>query len=405
MKILFVTHFNQVPGEKGNSRFIYLANSFVQNNNSVEIITTSFSHRTKCQREVTEDELKKLSYKLTMLYEPGYKKNVSLKRFYSHYILGKNLKKYLNRMEEKPDVIYCSVPSLDVAKQAAKYAKKNNIRFIIDVQDIWPEAFKMVFNVPILSNIIYFPMKKQADYIYKSADDIVAVSETYANRAAIVNKKYNKKLSVFLGTDLAYFDKCRDENLVQYDDNKIRLAYIGTLGHSYDLTNVIDAIAMLKEKGRENIKFVVMGDGPLKEKFENYAREKNIDCEFTGRLEYPKMVGILCSCDIAVNPISKGAAQSIINKVGDYAASGLPVINTQECKEYRDLVENYNMGYNCNNNDAIDLSDKIEELITNTEKMKELGKNNRKLAEEKFDRRTTYQEIIKLVEENDEKNS
>ena len=72
-----------------------------------------------------------------------------------------------------------------------------------------------------------------------------------------------------------------------------------------------------------------MGDGPLKEEFENYAEEKKVDCQFTGRLEYEKMVGLLCSCDIAVNPIKKGSAGSIINKVGDYAAAGLPVINTK----------------------------------------------------------------------------
>ena len=57
-----------------------------------------------------------------MLKEPGYTKNVSFKRFYSHYVMGRNLRKYLSN-RKKPDVIYCAVPSLDVAKTAAKYAK------------------------------------------------------------------------------------------------------------------------------------------------------------------------------------------------------------------------------------------------------------------------------------------
>ena len=49
---------------------------------------------------------------------------------------------------------------------------KNDVRFIIDVQDIWPEAFKIILNIPVLSDIIYYPMKKQADYIYSAADEI-----------------------------------------------------------------------------------------------------------------------------------------------------------------------------------------------------------------------------------------
>lgn len=63
---------------------------------------------------------------------------------------------------------------------------------MIDIQDIWPEAFKMVFNVPIISDLIFYPMKKMADYIYSRADSIVAVSDTYADRASTVNKEYEQ---------------------------------------------------------------------------------------------------------------------------------------------------------------------------------------------------------------------
>ena len=54
----------------------------------------------------------------------------------------------------------------------------------------------------------------------------------------------------------------------------VRIAYIGTLGHSYDIPLVINSIKYLNEKGINNLKFIIMGDGPLKEEFENYAEEK-----------------------------------------------------------------------------------------------------------------------------------
>lgn len=395
-KIIIISQFTSIPGENELGRFRYLINLLDKEKFKIEFITTNFYHRDKVHRKYNTDI--KTDYKFTMLNEPGYKKNVSLKRFYSHYLLSKELKKYLENVEEKPDIIYCAVPSLDVAKVAAKFAKENNIRFIIDVQDLWPEAFKMVFKIPIISDLILYPMEKQADYIYSKADDIVAVSDTYAERAVKVNKKYKNKISVFLGTDLDYFDKLKKENEIVPFDNNIRIAYIGTLGHSYDIKTVIDAIKILNDKGLKNILFVVMGNGPLKEQFEVYAKEKNVNCEFTGRLDYNEMVGKLCSCDIAVNPITKGAAQSIINKVGDYAASGLPVVSTQECEEYRKIVEKYNIGFNVENNNAMDLAEKLEKLYNNKELRKQMGKNNRKLAEEKFDRKKTYKEIISLLE-------
>ena len=116
-------------------------------------------------------------------------------------------------------------------------------------------------------------------------------------------------------------------------------------------------------------------------------------------LSYDKMCSLLNICDITVNPITHKAAQSIINKHADYAASGLPVVNTQENREYRDLVKEYQMGLNCNNNDAVDMSRKIRQLIDNTDLRIKMGKNARRCAEEKFDRKNTYKKIVDLIEE------
>lgn len=381
--------------ESNNSRFVYIAKLLAMSkNNNVEIITSDFNH-TKKEKF---NKIGKLDgVKITACHEPGYPKNVCLKRFNSHKKLSKNIKEYLEK-RRKPDIIYCAIPSLAVGKIVAQYAEKNGVRFVIDIQDLWPEAFKMVFKIPLLSNAIFYPMKRQANYIYKCADNIIAVSETYCNRALKVNKKVKKGLSVFLGTDLNYFDECAKKNKVEFDDDLVRIAYIGTLGHSYNIPIVIDAIRYLNDKGINNIRLIVMGDGPLKEKFESYARKKQIDAEFLGRLEYAKMVGTLCSCDIAVNPISRGAAQSIINKVGDYAAAGIPVVNTQENNEYRNLVEEYKIGFNCENNNSNDLAEKINILWNDEKSRKEFGNNNRKLAEKKFNRNRTYNEIVKLME-------
>ncbi len=394
--ILMVTHFTQVPGEKGNSRFKYISELISEKDVKLEVVTTSFSHREKASRYIKKEDLDLLKYKLTMIDEPGYKKNVSIKRFYSHYIMSKNLSKYL-KDRKKPDVIYCSVPSIDVAYVVAKYANKNNIRLIIDIQDLWPEAFKMVLNIPLASNLLFKPMEHRVNYIYKSADTIIAVSETYSKRALKVNDKCKKVESVFLGTDFNYFDSVlNDENIVKPND-EIWIVYIGTLGHSYDIPTVIDALKIVKEKGIENIKFLVIGDGPLKGRFENYAKENNIDALFYGRLEYEKMVQYLKVSDIAVNPITKGSAGSIINKVGDYAAAGLPVLNTQESYEYRKLIDQFKCGINCRNGDSVDLSDKIILLCNNKELRLDMGENNRNLGELKFDRNKTYKKIIELI--------
>jgi glycosyltransferase involved in cell wall biosynthesis len=175
------------------------------------------------------------------------------------------------------------------------------------------------------------------------------------------------------------------------------VTYIGTLGHSYNITCILDAMAILKEDGYERIKFLIMGDGPLMPDFERHAKQKDVNAQFTGRLSYSEMVANLVNSDVAVNPINDYAAQSIINKVGDYAAAGLPVISTQQTSEYRNLVEAYNIGYNCSNDDPADIAKSILELYRNPTLCAEMGRNNRKLAEEKFDRAKTHDTIYELI--------
>lgn len=393
-RVLIIAHFCSEFDGSGNNRFNYLVERLSSENKEihVELMTSDFSHNNKKKRKKVDINV--TNYKLTLIEEPIYKKNISIKRFFSHYVMARNLEKMLTKIG-KPDVIYCAVPSLDVAYTAAKYATDNKIKFIIDVQDLWPEAYKLLFKLPIFSDVLYYPMARKAKKIYQSADNIIAVSETYLEKALQYNDNAKDNAVVFLGTDLELFDKLKIENKHKKENaNEIWLAYVGTLGHSYDLTIVIQALRILKEK---DIRLIVMGDGPLKEKFELLAKKYSVKVDFMGRLPYAKMVGVLSSCDIAINPISKGAAQSIINKHGDYAAAGLPVINTQESAEYQELVMDYSMGLNCDNNSPEDVAEKILYMVENTDKRHEMAANSRLLAEKKFDRQHTYKRIIELI--------
>ena len=381
--------------EGNNSRFIYLANLLSEKENiNVEIVTSNFLHG-PYRHAVKVDQPD--NFRITAIEEPGYQKNISLKRFFSHAKLAKNIGNYL-KTRAVPDCIYCAVPSLDVANVAAKYCKENNVKFIVDIQDLWPEAFKMVFNVPVLSDIIFYPMKRQADNIYVQADEIVAVSNTSCKRALEVNKQCGKALTVYLGTNVEDFDNnTKLETLIEKNDDRLWLMYCGSLSHSYDLKTVIDALTILKDKNKKVPFFVIMGDGVKKDEFEVYAKQKNVDCLFTGKLEYADMCSVLCKGDIVVNPIIASSPASIINKHGDYAASGLPVLNTQASVEYRQLVDYYEMGFNCKPASAQDLADKILVLSENEKLRMQMGKNARKCALEKFDRKNTYMKILNTV--------
>lgn len=391
--ILMIAHFaaSLQPGD--NNRFLYLARR-LSALARVELVTSDFYHGGKCRRGPVDGGF---PFRVTLLHEPGYRKNISLRRLFSHWVFGRSVVHYLKK-RQPPDAIYCAVPSLNAAGAAARYAKRRGIPFFVDVQDLWPEAFEMVFPMKPLGRILFAPMAAAARRIYAGADGLAAVSDTYLRRALRENPGCKVAHAVFLGTDLAAFrSHVRTHPIPDKDPGQFWLAYCGTLGSSYDLPCVMRALAILQGRGYRNIVLQVMGDGPLRETFRNCADELGVDVRFRGRLPYGEMCALLAVCDGAVNPIRAGSAASVINKHADYAAAGLPVINSQESPEYRALVSGYQMGLNCTCGSPEDMADKLAVLLDHPEERGRMSENALRCGEERFDRAKTYGALIRMI--------
>ena len=398
--IVLIANYWHFEKEKSSSRYRSFANILCKEYD-LEVVTSTFCHMQKKQRETEELQLDALPYRMKLCFEKGYSKNISLRRIFSYTEFGKNVSKYL-KTRKRPDLIIVSVPSLAVADYVGKYAKRNGIPIIVDIQDLWPEAFKMALHVPIVSDLLFSPMMRQANRIYARADVIMAVSDTYVSRGKQVNTTADT-LSIYIGTDYSLVEekvrKIESKIELIKETDKFIIGYIGALGHSYDIRGVIDAIKLLQDDGfGDDILFRVMGDGVCRTEFESYAEKCGVNCEFTGMLEYGKMMKMLMLCDVAVNPIVGSSVSSIINKVSDYAAAGIPVVNTQNSLEYRKLLIDYDAGINVENGNTRALADAIQKYYCDEAYRTQCGLNNKKLFNEKFDREKNYPKLLRTIE-------
>lgn len=400
MNVLIISNFSGLPTDQNEERFTCVARLLTERGHKVSMIVSDFNHEGKDYRQQPISQHPQIP--VTLIHEPCYNRNVSLKRLYAHHKWGGNVKRFLDELVEKPNVIICAMPSLTAAKKASEFASKNKIKFVVDLQDLWPEAFAMAIKNKVLQKC-FLPMKWYVDKIYASADLAVAVSDTYVNRILEVNKKLTSGISVFLGNNGEEFDKGRAKYKLDRAEDEIIVGYIGNMSTSYDMPCVMDALAKVKERGnvKKPIRFVLVGGGVDEGKFKSYAERVYPNTTFLGRKSYQEMAGLLCGYDIVVNPIVKGSVASIINKVGDYTLSGKPVVNTQESDEYRKLVEDYNCGINCECGNSDEVADAIEKLALDESLRKEMGKNSLRLGSEKFDRRYTYMKIVDAIEQLD----
>lgn len=400
-KIAVISMGVKLDNEKGYSRFRYIGDFLSDAGYQVDLITTTFQHWEKAQRNL--DEIKKENYKfnLKFIYEPGYKKNIDLRRIRSHRIAAKNLRQLLEK-EGDYDLIYCEIPPNDVALAAAEYAKSKGIPFVPDVNDLWPEAMRMVLDIPVISDVLFYPLLRDAEKVYSLVSGIIGTSDEYRDRP-LKNQKLNvPKKTVYVGNEIAEFDAGVAEYgpQISKDEEEFWVSYAGTIGTSYDIKTMVLAGKELLNRSKSQIKIKILGGGPLKEELEVLAKEqKCTNVEFVGYAPYPKMAAYLAKSDLLVNSFVKKAPQSIVTKIGDYLAAGKPMINTCMSPEFRNKVEHDGFGINIMPEDVNVLADAIEKLYEDEAGRTEMGKRARTIAEEQFDRPQSYKKIIELIEE------
>jgi hypothetical protein len=385
MSKVIVAHFTDVELINSNNRFDYIRNKLTLND--FLFVTSSFSHRSKLKRIIRKGVTKDL-IKVKLCYEMPYNRNTSILRLISHFIFGLNVFFYLIKM--RPKLIYCSYPSISLAFFCSLYKiiyKK--CKLILDVQDLWPESFLMISDklyIRFISNYYYLVN----NFIFKNIDELVTVSNTFTEY--LVNKyKITKKTStVFIGTDINAYK-------VNKRSKVFSIVYVGNLSKSYDIKkflNIYKDINFSKE-----VIFDIYGTGDDKEMLENHAAINNINVNFKGFVSIEELQNNLSKYSLAVNPIIKSSSATIINKVADYAAAGLPVINTQNSKEYMKYLKIYNSGESFDiDNDQSKIASFILSLSNDNKLVNFYSKGAYNFAKDLFDRNTTYKKIFTLLE-------
>lgn len=398
MRILILSNQVPMPDEQRNMRINTLYNMLVESGHEVTVLTSCFNHYDKAMR--TQDNCYD-NFNVVLLNERGYKKNISFKRLLSQKDFARNAKKWFLINYRNIDCVFAVVPTYEATYNVGKICNKHNIPLIIDVEDLWPEAMRVVFRNKLIYKALLWPIKRLANKTYSLANSLTAVSQKYLNRAVLSNKEATNNTIVYLGVDSKKFFEGQNKYASTFakSKNEFWVCYIGTLGTSYDLKTLFDAMKRIRELGLNNVKCKVLGKGPDEETLINYAKLNNIMVDFVGFLDYEKMAGFLNKCDLMVNPIKSTASQSVINKVGDYFASGKPVLNSCTNKEMMELIDNYNVGFNYNSNDSVELSRLIIKLFEDSDLRSKQGENAFALFKERFDRYSSYKTIIKQIEQ------
>lgn len=289
------------------------------------------------------------------------------------------------------DLVFATSTPLTVGIPGMKGARRLGVPFVFEVRDLWPDvaiALEVVRN-PLL---IWYARRLEHK-IYRAARRIIALSP--GMKEGIVRTGYPAERVTIVpnGCDLDLFVPTEapldDERFGPPGD--FRLIFTGAHGLANGLDAVLDAVAELKRRGVSGIRFVFLGTGSQKGRLMQRSRDEGLD-ELTSWVDpIPKieLARVLPRMDVGMMILKNlpdfyyGTSP---NKFFDYIASGLPVLNNYP-GWLAGMIEERGCGVVVPPDDPRAFADAVLNLRENPQRLVEMGRAARRLAEDRFDRR------------------
>ncbi len=256
-------------------------------------------------------------------------------------------------------------------------------KFLFDHHDINPELYEAKFG---RRDFFYKLMLWSERLTFAVADISIATNNSYRQIAIERNKMRPEKVFVVRsGPDLSRL-KILPSSLVLKMGKKFLVGYVGVMGQQEGIPYLLDAVRhIVYHLQRTDIHFTLVGGGPALDEMRDLCRSYNLDSyvTFTGRVPDKEMLEILNTADVCVNPDTVNAMndKSTMNKIMEYMALGKPIVqfDVTEGKFSAGEASLY-----AKPNDAVDMAEKIVELLDKPEQRERMGAFGRNRIEKEL---------------------
>ncbi|WP_160110599.1 glycosyltransferase family 4 protein [Aequorivita lipolytica] len=318
----------------GGTRSYDLARSFVENGNSVNVLSSTNDnfHKTKNRWSIIERDGLSVHY----IYLPYDNQMSYTKRMlvFVQFLYFASLK--LIKLD--CDILLATSTPLTIGIPALVKKWKHKTPFVFEARDVWPEAVIAIGAIKnkIMQKLLY----RLEKIIYKQASAIVPLSidmkRSVVSRYPEICK--NKPVVVIENiSEIDRFSNIRESNILENAIGfkpRFSILYAGTFGRVNGIEYVVD-LAERTLVSDSSIVFILIGEGAMKEEIIQYAKEKKVlnknlfILDSVSKQELPvwyKDIDIGSSFVIPVKELWANAA----NKFFDTLAASRPILINHE---------------------------------------------------------------------------
>lgn len=286
---------------------------------------------------------------------------------------------------------------------AAKWFRKK--KFVFEVRDFWPDSTITLFQAVGKKYPWYLKVSLSflGNLCYRAADACIGLAPGICDAIKAHSQKGKRVELIPNGCDLELMKPGRREDLhldgvLSSDTVAI---FTGAHGVANGLDAVLDAARVLKERNRNDIKLVFIGQGMRKKALMDRAEVEGLNnCLFFPPVPKYTLASIVGSADIGMQVLANASFfyyGTSPNKFFDFISAGLPVINNYP-GWIADMLKDNNCGIVVEPLNPDAFADGLIFLADHLSKRKEYGINARLLAERDFDRDKLANQFVNYLE-------
>ncbi len=304
----------------------------------------------------------------------------------------------------KPDVVIATSPQFFCGWTGIWVARWKRCPMVLEVRDIWPESISAVGAIGKgrATRVLEWLERR----MYQAATYIIAVGDGYKEKIISRAPEVKDRISVVTnGVSADQFAPAeKDDRIVdRYGlKGKFICSYIGTVGMAHGLDVVIRAATRIQALGRNDIAFLIVGDGARRELLVEQARNERVSSMvvFPGLLPKSDMPGILATSDCCLIHL-KGEelfGTVIPSKIFETMAMQRPIIMGVRGPALQ-IVLDAGGGEPMEPDNDEQLANIVMRMADNREATKEIGRNARDYVLKHYNRDTLAANFLQQVEE------
>jgi len=231
----------------------------------------------------------------------------------------------------RPDVVIATSPQFFCGWAGVIVSPLRRIPFVIEIRDLWPESIEAVgaMRNRMLLRLLEWLERR----MYAAATQIVTVGDGYRGKLVERGAEPTRIDVIPNGVDLSIYLADTDGSAVRERyglGDRFVCAYLGTIGMGCGLDVVLRAAHLLRARGHDDWRFLLVGDGAVREALEARARSEGLTPPviFTGRQPKSDMPAFLAATDACLVHLTRTDLFKTVlpSKIFEAAAMRKPIV-------------------------------------------------------------------------------